>query len=180
MLFIGMEFFCTSLDQCNGEFDLMLESLKSMNKDVNPAMLESVGGAGSVGKMLFSAGLERLAILAHVPAEKTDKVSAEKWMQYVCDQTGLDSIVVKGSNETVAMGEVPLNASINAYPLKVKDNAIPHAIAYLKSQGVFPERDDESSDIVYGDDDFPDEDDDADDAIDRTVKDLEKLQAIGS
>mmetsp|Transcript_31950 Transcript_31950/g.77842 ORF Transcript_31950/g.77842 Transcript_31950/m.77842 type:complete len:360 (+) Transcript_31950:111-1190(+) len=178
----GMKFFCASLDHPDGQRDLMELSLRHMNKDVNPAMEERVGGAGSVGKMLFSAGIKKLGILANVPKEVLDLgVRADEWLQHVLNETGMNGILnVSDANSTLAYGEVPLDPSINAYPLKVKDSAIPHSIAYLRSKGVFPDRDDESSEIVYGDDDFPDEDEeDEDEELDQLAETAKRIQNLG-
>ncbi|GAB5366412.1 hypothetical protein AAMO2058_001141500 [Amorphochlora amoebiformis] len=182
----GMQYFCASVDKCDGEFDLLQESLNSMNKEVPKDTDEKTGGAGSIGKMLFSAGVKRLAIVAHVPPPLNEKVDASAWLGEVLLQTGGNGKIVGDSNSTIAFAQIPLDAANNFYPIKVKDEAIPHAIRHLKSLGVFPDRDDESSDIVYGDDDFPDyeeggeedqeEEEDEEEDHDEVAKKLEETR----
>ena len=41
------------------------------------------------------------------------------------------------------------------YPIKLKDAMLQTSIAYLQKIGVFPDKDDSSDEMVFGDDDFP-------------------------
>ena len=56
----------------------------------------------------------------------------------------------------VATGEILSDAAAGKFALKVRDEALPKAIEYLRSKGLFPEAADDSSDddICYGDDFF--------------------------
>merc|ERR1712194_262271 len=66
----GLQFFCTSMDLPSGDLDLLTESMKAMNEKSDPTQEERKGGSGHIGKMIFSAGTEQLAVVAYVPAEK--------------------------------------------------------------------------------------------------------------
>merc|ERR1712032_1141322 len=51
----GLQFFCTSVDEPDGDLELLEECMKSMNAKSDPTEEERKGGSGHVGKMLFSA-----------------------------------------------------------------------------------------------------------------------------
>merc|ERR1712217_679524 len=75
----GLQFFCTSVDLPEGDTDLLVESLKAMNAESDPTEEERKGGSGRIGKMLFSAGAEQLAIVAYVPEAKQQELSCQEW-----------------------------------------------------------------------------------------------------
>merc|ERR1711907_222642 len=66
----GLQFFCTAVDSPEGDMELLLECVKAMNAKSDPTEEERKGGSGHIGKMIFSAGDPRLAIVAYVPEEK--------------------------------------------------------------------------------------------------------------
>merc|ERR1712085_96247 len=66
----GLQFFCTSMDLPEGDLEMLVESMKAMNAKSDPTEEERKGGAGHIGKMIFSCGTEQLAVVAYVPEEK--------------------------------------------------------------------------------------------------------------
>merc|ERR1712054_740891 len=52
----GMAFFCTQLDEPDGDMDLLEKGFAAMNAEPDPTEEERRGGAGKVGKVVFSAG----------------------------------------------------------------------------------------------------------------------------
>merc|ERR1711881_547272 len=52
----GLQFFCTSVDEPEGDLDLMDECMKAMNEEADPTQEERKGGSGAIGKMIFAAG----------------------------------------------------------------------------------------------------------------------------
>merc|ERR1712107_271869 len=82
----GLQFFCTSVDEPEGDTDLILECAKAMNAKSDPTEEEPKGGSGHIGKMIFSAGVEQLAILAYVPEEKQAELVCEEWLNKVLSQ----------------------------------------------------------------------------------------------
>merc|ERR1712166_104968 len=79
----GLQFFSTSVDEPDGNLDLLVESMKAMNNQPIPGDEERKGCSGHIGKMIFSAGVEQLAVVAYVPKENQDKVSCEEWLKSV-------------------------------------------------------------------------------------------------
>lgn len=104
--------------------------------------------------MIFSAGDERLAIVAYVPEEKLADLSCQEWLEKVLStQPGgkIDS-----STETLCRGYVPTDSNNNVFPLKIRESMLLEANNFLRKKGLFPDDDgDEDDDFVFGDDDFP-------------------------
>merc|ERR1712167_565380 len=84
----GLQFFCTSVDMPEGDLDLLVESVEAMNAKSDPTEEERKGGSGHIGKMVFSAGPERLAIVAYVPDDKLGELSCEEWLKKVVSMFG--------------------------------------------------------------------------------------------
>jgi hypothetical protein len=150
----GLQFFCTSVEEPQGDVKLIKESVLAMNEKSDPTEEERKGGSGHIGKMVFSAGVERLAIAAYCPEDKHDKIVCEEWLQKVV------SMFPGGKIHEVAkdlcIGEIPTNSDKNIFPLKIREALILEANNYLRKLGLFPEDDgDDDDEMVFGDDDFP-------------------------
>merc|ERR1712222_6257 len=79
----GLQFFCTSVDEPDGDMEFMDECMTAMNAKSDPTEEERKGGSGHIGKMLFSAGSEHLAILAYVPEAKQSELVCKEWLEKV-------------------------------------------------------------------------------------------------
>ena len=149
-----------------------------MNAEPDPEAEDRKGCSGHIGKMIYSAGVEQLAIVAYVPANEFNK-SAEKvdvtaWVKDVCEKVGAE--IVKPAFETVSMIPNSKTGSIiegakpgkikgkvvvavaksdpekGKFALKDKDAAMAAAFAFLRSKGAFPEdNDDDSDEMIFGD-----------------------------
>jgi len=149
----GLQFFCTAVDLPDGDLELLNDSIDAMCAEADPTAEERKGGAGNVGKMVFSSGTERLAIVCDVPADKRSQIKASEWMEVVLKE--LKGNLIKG-DDGKALGEVLTDADKGRFPLKLKDQGITYSINYLKSKGLFPDKaDDSDDDVCFGDDDFP-------------------------
>merc|ERR1711972_779365 len=149
----GLQFFCTSVDEPEGDMELLGKCMDAMNAESDPTEEERKGGSGRIGKMIFSACTEHLAVLAYVPDALKDSIDAVDWLKKVLDTFGGE--IVEGSN-TLAKGIVKADGDKGKFPLKMKEPCITEAITYLKAKGLFPDKDDDSDDdYVFGDDDFP-------------------------
>merc|ERR1711941_215321 len=84
----GLQFFCTAVDLPDGDLDLLEESMKAMNAKSDPTEEERKGGSGHIGKMIFSAGSEQLAIVAYVPEAKQPELDCAEWLKKVLDSQG--------------------------------------------------------------------------------------------
>jgi len=150
----GLQFFCTSVDEPEGDLDLVLECTKAMNAKSDPTEEERKGGSGAIGKMVFSAGTEQLAIVAYVPDEKQAECVCEEWLQKVVGLWDGGKVVTSGKDYCV--GVIPANGEKNIFPLKIRESLILEANNFLRKKGLFPEDNgDDSDEMVFGDDDFP-------------------------
>merc|ERR1711912_57284 len=77
----GLQFFCTSVDEPDGDLEMMVESLKAMNAKPIPGDEERKGCSGHIGKTIFSAGTEQLAVAAYLPQAKQGELSCEEWLK---------------------------------------------------------------------------------------------------
>merc|ERR1712060_242955 len=148
----GLQFFCTSVDLPEGDLELTVESMKAMNVKSDPTEEERKGGSGHIGKMIFSAGTEQLAIVAYVPEEKQSELSCEEWLKTVLESQGGQVVSVA---KDICQGTVMANGEKNIFPLKIREPMILEANNFLRKKGLFPEDNDDDDDYVFGDDDFP-------------------------
>merc|ERR1711972_168319 len=135
----GLQFFCTSVDEPEGDMELLEKSMGAMNAESDPTEEERKGGSGRIGKMIFSACTEHLAVLAYVPDALKDSIDAVDWLKKVLDTFGGE--VVDGSKPTLAKGLIKADGDKGKFPLKMKEPCITEAIAYLKGKGLFPDKD---------------------------------------
>merc|ERR1711939_228650 len=79
----GLQFFCTTMDEPNGDVDMLYESLRAMNAKSDPSEEERKGGSGRIGKMLISKNQEdtKLALVAYCPPAKHADLKADQWMK---------------------------------------------------------------------------------------------------
>lgn len=149
----GLQFFCTKVDEPEGDLELLVESVNAMNAVAAPDDEERKGCSGHIGKMVFSCSTERVILVAYVPEEKKDALDARVWVEAVA--TAFGGRLVNG-DEKLATGEIVSDAAAGKFALKVRDEALPKSIEFLRSKGLFPEAKDDSSDddVCYGDDFF--------------------------
>merc|ERR1719174_1847088 len=156
----GLQFFCTTMDEPNGDVDLLYESMRAMNFKSDPTEEERKGGSGRIGKMLISKdqGDSKMALVAYVPPAKHGELKADQWMQDILKELGGGEMVF--GDAYTAKAEIKNDPEKNLFVLKLKDSAISLSINYLKGKGLFPDKtDDSDDDFVWGDDDFPNADD---------------------
>eukprot|EP00441_Pelagodinium_beii_P043367 CAMPEP_0197651516 /NCGR_PEP_ID=MMETSP1338-20131121/32883_1 /TAXON_ID=43686 ORGANISM="Pelagodinium beii, Strain RCC1491" /NCGR_SAMPLE_ID=MMETSP1338 /ASSEMBLY_ACC=CAM_ASM_000754 /LENGTH=320 /DNA_ID=CAMNT_0043226173 /DNA_START=47 /DNA_END=1009 /DNA_ORIENTATION=+ len=150
----GLQFFCTSVDEPEGNMDLLVKSVAAMNEKSDPTEEERKGGSGAIGKMVFSCGVEHLAVAAYVPDAKVPELDCAEWLEKVLSTQPGYKIVTKDKN--VSTGLIPANADKGVFPLKIREPLILEANNFLRKKGLFPEDNGDSDDeCVFGDDDFP-------------------------
>jgi len=149
----GLQFFCTAVDEPDGDLEMLEKSMEAMNAKSDPTEEERKGGSGHIGKMIFSAGTEQLAICAYVPEEKRKDLSCKEWLQKVL---ALFSGKLTSESAGVCLGSVKTDGDKGIFPLKIREPMILEANNFLRSKGLFPEDNgDDSDEMVFGDDDFP-------------------------
>ena len=175
----GLDFFCTTMDLPDGNEEHLELSMLAMNAEPDPEAEDRKGCSGHIGKMIYSAGVAQLALVAYVPDDEfnksASKVDVGAWMDHVLGAIGgvvtkkatpvISQIPDKKTGDVLAgtngkiKGKVVVavakaDAEKGKFPLKDKDAAMSAAFQFLRSKGAFPEDDgDESDDMVFGDDD---------------------------
>jgi len=150
----GLQFFCTAVAEPEGDVELTVESMAAMNIKSDPTEEERKGGSGHIGKMIFSAGTDRLAVCAYVPEKHHDTIVCKEWIEKVLAMFPggkLDS-----EAKDVCSGHVPTDGDNNIFPMKIRDSMILEANNFLRKKGLFPEdKDSDDDEFIFGDDDFP-------------------------
>jgi len=149
----GLQFFSTSVDEPDGDLDLLRKSMEAMNVKSDPTDEERKGGSGHVGKMIFSAGTEQLAVVAYVPESKQAELSCEEWLNKVLAAHPGGKLVASAVD--ICTGFIPANPDKGIFPLKIRESLIMESNNFLRSKSLFPDNDDDSDEMVFGDDDFP-------------------------
>jgi len=160
----GLDFFCTTMDLPDGDTELLLMSMDAMNAQPDPDAEDRKGCSGHVGKMIYSAGVAQLALVAYVPASEhnksADKIDVAVWMDHVLTTVGGGKVLTakKAANSPmgghIVVASIPADPDKGKFPLKDKDSAMAAAFNFLREKGAFPEdNDDDSDEMVFGDDD---------------------------
>jgi len=160
----GMQFFCTQLDEPDGDMDLLEKGFAAMNAEADPTEEERKGGAGGVGKVVFSAGSKALLMICNVPEDKlTDTpnkeegqppmkaVAADKWLKSILGKFAKEypgAQISEGSTSTLASASLPANEEKRLFPVKLKDDAMSYAYAYLNENNCMPPDDDSDDDYI--------------------------------
>ena len=103
------------------------------------------GCSGHVGKMIFSAGEDQVAIVAYVPKDKEPKVDVADWTKFVLESVGGTVMCSPGVPANSPCGGTMVQVIIRADPKEehdpLKDLALgmEAANAYLRERGAFPE-----------------------------------------
>merc|ERR1712087_676379 len=141
----GLEFFCTTIESPDGDDELLQISMTAMNAQPEEGAEERKGCSGHVGKMVFSAGVQQLAMVAYVPGDKTEKIDITEWSESVCSSVGgkiskASTAADSPSGGLVVEMLVAADADKGKFPIKDKDTAMAAAFAFLRSKGAFPPR----------------------------------------
>jgi len=151
----GLQFFCTNVEEPEGDLDMMEACMTAMNEKSDPTEEERKGGSGNIGKMIFSCCTEHLGVLAYVPEHQREACSCEEWMKKVLSLFPSNSEIIKVGKD-VCIGKVNADGNNNIFPLKIREPMILEANNFLRKLGLFPEDNgDSDDDMVFGDDDFP-------------------------
>ncbi len=123
----GMAFFCTILEETQGDPEMLLEALEIMNKVVKKPDGTTVRDVSNIGKLLLSANEDQLAITTYIPSDlkKTSGINftAWDWMDLILHEyAGKKRQFRPESTETVASGLILNDPAKDIYVFKLKDN----------------------------------------------------------
>merc|ERR1711991_224566 len=154
----GLQFFCTTMDEPEGDLTLLIECMKGMNAKSDPTEEERKGGAGRLGKIIMSMTDEKLAFVSYCPSDKPALgCKAKEWLEHVINTVVGPSTAAKCvefkecegcSTDNYYTALLTRDTDLNVFPIKVRDPAISTAYAYLRAKDLFP-ADDEDDDDEY-------------------------------
>lgn len=133
-------FFNMSVENCEGNFQLLEKWLSGVHKDLRRGNKTYQKYPDQLGLMAFSSGNDSLAILCFVPNELLETLTPVEWLQNVVNQEG-----EKVSNNLVKF-EMKADPSQNRYPLKDRDMYCSKSFGFLRSKGLM--NDEESEEEV--------------------------------
>merc|ERR1712050_543103 len=94
----GLQFFCTSVDEPEGDVELLVKGVEAMNAKSDPTEEERKGGSGHIGKMVFSAGTDKLGVVAYVPEDKRSELDCAEWLSSVLATQPGGTVASKGAD----------------------------------------------------------------------------------
>mmetsp|Transcript_12663 Transcript_12663/g.29915 ORF Transcript_12663/g.29915 Transcript_12663/m.29915 type:complete len:197 (+) Transcript_12663:65-655(+) len=162
----GMKFFCTHVEKPAGDLEQLRIVMDAMNVPCPADMEERRGGAGLVGKMVFSHNKDQVAVCAHVPKKFQASINIEEWIKYVLETVEGEFVEVVDEDVSdeggqIATGVAKANPDNNLFTLKMRDTVLSHSIQFLQKLKdvnddlpLFPADEDSDDDFVYGDDDL--------------------------
>merc|ERR1712070_557287 len=148
----GLRFFSTSVDEPEGDLDMLIESMKAMNSQPEPGDEERKGCSGHIGKTIFSAGVDQLAVVSYVPEAEQSNRNCKEWLEAILANFGGE---ITSASKELCTGRVKADGNKGIFPLKIREPMILEANNFLRKKGLFPDDDDDDDEMVFGDDDFP-------------------------
>lgn len=139
----GVKFFNVVVETAEGNLDLISAVLKGMNAPVDESAEERKGGAGSLGKMLLSAGDKTLALLCNIPKDLQgayENVKMNAWVDKLVAAAG-GKVVTREEEEEVIKVLIEGDADAGLFPLKMRDAAQNAGFAFLRENGLIPDVD---------------------------------------
>jgi hypothetical protein len=144
----GLTCFCTRMQSSNGDIRLLEAAMEGMNAVPDPEDPEERKGcSGAIAKLIISENEpeKKIAMVAYVPEKMKDQLDAIEWMKSVCDTElggGVGGAPDDSSTSVWATSTAVEDTDKGFFYLKMKDNTLGAAIAFLREKGLF--QDDES------------------------------------
>merc|ERR1711865_849609 len=148
----GLRFFSTSVDEPDGDIEMLVESMKAMNNQPIPGDEERKGCSGHIGKTIFSAGTDQLAIASYVPEGEQGNLNCKEGLQAILANFGGEVI---SESKDLCVGRGIADGNKNVFPPKIREPMLMEANNFLRKRGLFPEDNSDDDEMVFGDDDFP-------------------------
>eukprot|EP01065_Artemidia_motanka_P030196 TRINITY_DN3620_c0_g2_i1.p1 TRINITY_DN3620_c0_g2~~TRINITY_DN3620_c0_g2_i1.p1 ORF type:complete len:210 (+),score=105.41 TRINITY_DN3620_c0_g2_i1:62-631(+) len=161
---MGSWFQQAMLQEPEGDMELLMLSLEAMNAKVDPEAEERKGGAGDVAKILISAGEKKMAVVVHVPEQFTKadanerqyEISASDWLKAALANLPGDGKGAEIIEDTPVMARCTYanDPEAGRFVLKAKDAISGASFGFLRGKSLVVD-DDDSDEMVFGDDDMP-------------------------
>merc|ERR1712146_438808 len=136
----GVKFFHVAMESPKGDFELLELCMEGANKEVDETAEDRKGGAAPYGKIMFSAGDDKLIALAYVPD------ALKEWLEHVMSSVG--GKVVGDVKDNCLRAEAPADKDNNLFPLKMRDTAIGMGFQLLRKKGLVVDEDSDD-DVDY-------------------------------
>jgi hypothetical protein len=158
----GLQFYCTSMKEPDGDIDLLVDSMNVLNA----ADEEHNGGSQTIGKMVFSTGgSEQLAIVAYVPESKFSLLDGAEWLNSVLSigtvgkvsPPMLCTITVESRSPEMHIASIEYDPHFLTAD-RIMEVVIPGMLRtandHLRKKGLFPEEEEDNEELMGWDDFF--------------------------
>jgi hypothetical protein len=145
----GVKYFNVTIDGAEGSLEGLSFVLEGMNAEVDESAEERKGGAGALGKMLYSAADpgSTVALLCNIPKAVTGDVTMAEWMDAVIAVIG-GTVASREETEDTIKVLITADSSKDEFPLKMRDAAQAEGFAFLRRKGCLPAGDDSDDDYI--------------------------------
>jgi hypothetical protein len=146
----GMPFFCTLLDDAEGDLAATMETFKVMNEPILKKTGEIVKDVRSVGKLALSTNDDHMIIACYVPEQYADVLTAEQWLKKIMDP--YKDHTVHEIFPNTAIGSISNKPENEVYVFKLRDEIISQQYAFLRKMNLLPPvAEEEEDDPLLGD-----------------------------
>ncbi|KAE8407370.1 hypothetical protein BDV37DRAFT_279904 [Aspergillus pseudonomiae] len=132
----GMQYACATVDEPEGDLDLLAKSLEAMNAEPDESKEERTGGSGQLGKMIFSCDNGTICAIAYIPQSLKGQVDAEDWLKTIL--APYNGMLVKAS-PVFSTGTIAVRPENGKSSREVRAEACHSAVKYLQQKGVYPD-----------------------------------------
>jgi hypothetical protein len=132
----GMKYFTVTMEQCDGNWELLQLAMDGANKPVDPEGDDRKGGAGELGKCFLSVGSDGAdcKMLFHMPKDKQGDLSLKEWATTMLSGSDVCGEIIEETDETIKAVAVKGAQGKELFPLKQRDAAINASFRMLKEK----------------------------------------------
>lgn len=148
-------FFMIDVSAPSGNFEQLQYIMNIVNTPANRNEQDNPNGPWLFGKVLLSAGDDKLTLIAHVPANMHDQLTPSDWLcgmlpnseseSESCNEHLSNSITTL-ENGTIAYSFLHADHSKNIYPLKIRDTLISNGFTFLRQRNLISSNNDSDDD----------------------------------
>eukprot|EP00730_Choanoeca_flexa_P019681 TRINITY_DN9620_c0_g1_i1.p2 TRINITY_DN9620_c0_g1~~TRINITY_DN9620_c0_g1_i1.p2 ORF type:complete len:234 (+),score=83.67 TRINITY_DN9620_c0_g1_i1:1810-2511(+) len=142
----GVKFFHVTMEKCEGEVALVEKAMEGANKVVDEDADDRKGGAGHLGKALFSCNKKQVVVMIHVPEEVSSIMDIDTWSERLMTVLGGEIVKKEPTMYTIV---APGNPEAEKFPVKMRDEAINVGFTLLREKSLVPEDNDSDDDYDY-------------------------------
>jgi hypothetical protein len=138
----GMKYFTVSMEQCQGDWELLELAMAGANKEVDPEGDDRKGGAGHLAKCFFSCTEDGAdcKFLVHMNADLQGDLSIKEWVSVMIADPEVCGEIIEESADTIKAIARKGAQGKELFPLKQRDAAINASFRMLREKKLVAEQ----------------------------------------